>query len=159
MNKRGLLSQFETQIAADRATLVQAALAAHEAATHAESKAEDEYDTRGLEASYLAGAQSRRALELEELMNIFHHVDIIEFSESTPIAATAVIELTSDGKATYYLLMPKGGGLSTTFEGKTILVITPQSPLGEALLGRKVGDEIDVTIQKVNRDYEITKIW
>ena len=39
------------------------ARSAHEEATSEQSKAENKYDTRGLEAAYLAGAQSRQAAE------------------------------------------------------------------------------------------------
>jgi transcription elongation GreA/GreB family factor len=155
MNKRDLIHQFEKQIAADLAILTQAALAAHDAATHSESKAEDQYDTRGLEASYLAGAQSKRALELEGLLALYRHIDILTFAPNAPIAATAVVELDSDGKRTYYLLMPKGGGMSTEYVGKLIQVVSPQSPLGSALLGHRVGDQIEVAIQRVVKDYEI----
>lgn len=159
MNKKGLLHLFESQIASSLAVLTQAALAARDAATHSESKAEDQYDTRGLEASYLAGAQSKRATELEELLAIYRHIDIKTFSASSPIAATAVVELDLDGTSSFYLLMPKGGGMGATFEGKTIQVITPQSPLGEALLGRRVGDSIHVQIQKTMKDYDVVNIW
>ena len=68
MNKKQIIKSFEEQIAQALSVMTQAALHAHEAATHGESKAEDQYDTRGLEASYLAGAQSRRAMELEEAL-------------------------------------------------------------------------------------------
>ena len=49
--------------------------------------------------------------------------------------------------------------MSLTFEGKLIQVITPQSPLGEALLGRQVGDQIDIQIQREIRDLEIVSVW
>ncbi len=159
MDKKALLAQFENQIAANLAVLTQAALAAREAATHSESKAEDQYDTRGLEASYLAGAQSRRAAELEELLAIYRHIDLKTFSATTPIAATALIELDFEGTSSLYLLMPKGGGMGATWEGRPVQVITPQSPLGEALLGKKAGDYIQVQIQRSKKDYDILKVW
>jgi transcription elongation GreA/GreB family factor len=155
MDKRALIKKFEEQIAQDLAVLTQAALAAHEAATHAESKAEDQYDTRGLEASYLASAESRRAMELQELLDIYRHIDIKPFSTETRIAATALIELECDGKRYWYLLMPKGGGMTAQFEGKTVQTITPQAPIGEAILGKRVGDQIDVQIQHTARVYDI----
>lgn len=159
MNKHELLKKFGEQISADLAVLNQSAKSAHEAATHVESKAEDQYDTRGLEASYLAGAQSKRAMELQELVAIYQHIDLVNFKSEMPISATAVVELDCDGKRTYYILMPKGGGMSTSLEGKLIQVITPQSPMGEALIGRRVGDEIQVDIQRSSRDYEIISVW
>lgn len=158
MDKRAILKKFEVQIAESLAVLTQAALAAHEAATHNEAKAEDQYDTRGLEASYLAGAQSRRAMELEELLALFRHVDLKQFDKTMPIASTAIIEVESDGKRSFYLMMPKGGGLSVEYDGKKILVVTPQSPLGEALLTRKVGDQVSVDINRVVHDYDILSV-
>ncbi len=159
MDKHALLQSFANQVAADLAVMTQAALAAHEAATHAESKAEDQYDTRGLEASYLAGAQSKRAMELEEILSTFRHVDVKSFGPEDRIASTALIELRSEGSLSYYLLMPNGGGLTTQFEGKKVTVVTPQSPTGSVLLGQRVGDEVEVEIQRRKRDLEITRIW
>ncbi len=160
MDKRELIQKFASAIEADLAVTTKAALHAHEAATHAESKAEDQYDTRGLEASYLAGAQSKRALELEEMKNLYRHVDLKTFGPDTPIAATALVELESeDGNRFFYFVMPKGGGLSTTQDGKTVSVVTPQSPLGEAILGKKVGDSVEVFVQRVSKDYEIVGVW
>ncbi|MBY0370087.1 GreA/GreB family elongation factor [bacterium] len=158
MDKEAIRSLFLQQIEADLALLTQSANAAREAAIHTESKAEDQYDTRGLEASYLAGAQSVRASETHALIAQYRHLDFKAFGPETPISATALIELQGDGKTLYCLLMPKGGGRSVSYEGKTIQVTTPQSPLGEVLMGRKVGDEIEVRTQTV-KDYEITAVW
>lgn len=159
MIKEKLVKAFIAQITADLAVMTEAALAAHEAATHTESKAEDQYDTRGLEASYLAGAQSKRALELEQLLAIFRNIDVRTFSENDPISATALIELSSEGKSSLLLLMPQGGGMKIHFEGKLVTIVTPQSPTGAGLLGRKVGDEIEVEIQRAKKEYEITRVW
>jgi transcription elongation GreA/GreB family factor len=158
MDKHSLIKKLEAQMVSDLQVLTQAALHAHEAATHSESRAEDQYDTRGLEASYLAGAQSKRALELEECLAIYRHIDVIEFGPTIPIAATAVVELESEGKRSYFLMMPKGGGMSAEFNGKMIHVVTPQSPMGSALLGRRAGDQIEVEIQRIVRDYDILRV-
>lgn len=156
MLKRELLKLFEDHIAATLGTLIQAANEAREAAIHTESKAEDQYDTRGLEASYLAGAQSRRAVELEQLLNTFRFVDIKEFSKEDAIASTALIELESeDGTRSTYLMMPLGGGLSVKWNGRNVQCITPSSPLGETLLKKRVGDQISIEIKGKTRDYDI----
>jgi len=158
MDKKGLLKKFEEQIAASLATITQSALEAHSAATHPESKSEDQYDTRGLEASYLAGAQSKRVMELEELLAMYRYIDLANFDESSPIAATAVIELDFLEKRSFYLLMPKGGGMTAMIDGKPVQTITPVSPLGSNLLGKRVGDQISVEIQKAVRDYDIVSV-
>ncbi len=160
MDKQKLIQAFQQQILGELETAKKAARAAHEAAIHTESKAEDQYDTRGLEASYLAGAQSKRVAELEELLTIYQTIDIKKFEKETPIAATALVELHCDetGKVSRCLMMPKGGGMGLQFEGETILVVTPQSPLGGGILGRKVGDSIDVKVQASVREYEIVGV-
>ncbi len=150
---------YEDQIATSLAAIIQAANEAREAAIHTESKAEDQYDTRGLEASYLAGAQSRRAGELEQLLNTFRFVDIKEFSSNDVIASTALIELEAeDGIRSLYLMMPLGGGLSVKWNGKTVQVVTPSSPLGETLLKKKVGDQVSIDIKGKTKDYDIVAI-
>lgn len=70
MLKKKLIELICAQLEKDLQTAIAAAVATYEAATHEESKPENEYDTRGLEASYLAGAQSKRAGEIEELLAI-----------------------------------------------------------------------------------------
>lgn len=159
MDKKSLLKVFEAQLEQLLATLTLSAKEAHAAATHAESKAEDQYDTRGLEASYLAGAQSRRALELSQTLDQFRFIDVKAFVEGDPIVATALITLRDEeGRESHYLLMPGGGGMSVTWEGRKVQCLTPQSPMGELLLGRRHGDEFSLRIEGKERDFEIVGV-
>ena len=65
MNKRALIKKIIAQLASGLDAYVRAARAAHAEATHEQSRAENKYDTRGLEASYLARGQSQQAAEIE----------------------------------------------------------------------------------------------
>lgn len=80
MDKKKLVAAICTQLELDLETQKAAALATYEAATGEESKAENEYDTRGLEASYLAGAQAKRVGEIEELLTIYKFVELKKFT-------------------------------------------------------------------------------
>ncbi|MEI9963283.1 MAG: hypothetical protein WDM76_19860 [Limisphaerales bacterium] len=51
------------------------------------------------------------------------------------------MELETDGESTFYFIGPRAGGTEVLHDKKEILVITPQSPLGEQLLGKKSGDQ------------------
>ena len=64
MNKTHLQTLIIDKLQADLAVAKDALKASHEAATHAESKAENKYDTRGLEAAYLADGQRKRVHEI-----------------------------------------------------------------------------------------------
>lgn len=158
MNKRKVIEAFKAEIREQLRVLVESAQAAHGAATHEESKPEDKYDTRGLEASYLAGAQSKRVMERQQQLTLFEHLEVLTFGPEDPILATALVTLASESQISHFLLMPFGGGLSVTCEGTIVRCITPQSPLGKVLLGKRLGDEIEVAIGKSPKVYEIVQL-
>jgi len=45
------------------------------------------------------------------------------------------VEVEMGGEADLYMLLNCGGGTEVKVDGKTITVITPESPLGAALMG------------------------
>lgn len=146
------------QLEQDKIALLEATKATLEAATHEESKPENEYDTRGLEASYLAGAQSKRVAEIEEAYAICKNVQVRKFTKEDPIGPTAFVGLDLEGKKSFVFLMPKVGGMTVRHEGKVIQVISGHSPLGEALSGQKVGGVAVVEKGDLVREYEILSV-
>ncbi len=156
INKQDILSRIIEALRQDVESLAHAAKIAHADATNPESKAENKYDTRGLEASYLAGAQARRTAELMKSLAFYNTLETKPFTREDAIALTALIELEAeDGAQSYYFLGAMGGGTEVEYNGYKILLITPSSPLGGKLLGREIGD--CVTMQ--NKEYEITALW
>ena len=158
MDKRILFEKLINKLETERAQLAQAAMSTYEAATHEESEPEDQYDTRGLEASYLAGAQAKRVEAVEQMITSIRLVNVREFSGEDAISASALVQLDLDGKISYCLLLPQGGGLAIEHDGHHIQVITPISPLGEAILGRSVGDVASVDVGKDTHEYEIVSV-
>lgn len=158
MDKKKFISFVQKQLETDYEVLKKAALATYEAATHEESKAENEYDTRGLEASYLAGAQAKRLAEIEELFTLFKFIRLQEFTAQDPIGSTALVEISLKGKRSFVFLSPKGGGINVNFEGQVIQIITPNSPLGEALLDLQVGDTAIVESGDREIEYQILSV-
>jgi transcription elongation GreA/GreB family factor len=43
-------------------------------------------------------------------------------------------------------------------EGVEVQIVTPQSPVGQALLGRQAGDVVDVRVKGVVREYEVLEV-
>jgi hypothetical protein len=140
LNKSILVKQIIARLAENLGLLQKAAQAAHAEATHESSKAENKYDTRGLEAAYLAGGQARQAKEIQDAIGMYESLAVRQFSTAEPIALTAVVEVETDGALSTYFIGPKAGGLEIEHAGREILVITPQSPLGKSLMGRKSGE-------------------
>jgi hypothetical protein len=142
MNKRALVEKIIAKLVDDFETLSNAARASRTEATHESSKAENKYDTRGLEAGYLAQGQMKQAEQIEESITEFQKMPLASFDSQTPIANGALIELASKEGVRFYFMAPKGGGIEAEMNGKEIIVLTPQAPLGQLLMGKKVDDRI-----------------
>lgn len=154
MDKKALFESLKNELRKNLELAIAAAQHTYDAATHEDAKAENKYDTRGLEASYLAGAQAERVSDLRETLKIVGSIAVREFNDESKIALTALVEIASEEKNSWVLLLPMGGGQSVVFNQKQIQVVTPASPLGQKLVGRTVGDEIIVN----ERAYEIIQV-
>lgn len=159
MDKKKLIETIRAQLEKDVTSLKESVKATIDAATNEESKAENEYDTRGLEASYLARGQAKRIAEIEELLLLLKHLVIKDFKDNDPISSSALVEVEHNDKVSLFLILAKGGGVNVQFEGRNIQVVTPNSPLGEALLDQRVGGVAVVESGPQVREYEILNIW
>lgn len=159
MNKKKLIQFLTQKIADELAAITQAAKNTYDDATSAETKAENKYDTRSLEASYLAGAQAQRVSDMKEVLAIFENLPIKDFLSTSKIMLTALVQVSLVDKQSYLLIMPKGGGQSAIYEGLVVQVITPDSPLGKALVGRSCGDFVEVQAKGKLVEYEIVEVW
>ncbi len=139
MKKAQLIKQIVASLSENLGVLEKAARASHAEATHESSKAESKYDTRGLEAAYLAGGQARQAKEIRDSIKLYEALRTKDFAPIEPIDLTALVELDADGMRSNYFIGPKNGGLEIELQRKEITVITPQSPLGQNLMGKKAG--------------------
>jgi transcription elongation GreA/GreB family factor len=144
MDKTLLRQAILERLAAELDTLTRAAHMARDEATSEESKAENKYDTRGQEAAYLAEGQARLALELQETMASYQTVSLPAFTTHDSIAPGAVITLEARGRCAAYFLGPRSGGLELAVGGRALVIVTPQSPLGRQLLGKRVGDSVQL---------------
>jgi hypothetical protein len=146
VNKRELIGKIIHRLQSELAMLTQAALATHAEATDEENKAEDKYDTRGLEASYLAIGQSKAAEEAAQAVAQFSALPVRDFKSSEPVSLGALIALESGGMSAHYFMGPRAGGTEIEQDGQTVMVITPQSPLGRQLMGRIQGDTLQLEL-------------
>src|SRR6266581_3100669 len=97
MNKTLLLEQVIASLQENLSVLEKAARASHAEATHESSKAENKYDTRGLEAAYLAGGQARQAKEILDAIKLYQSLPTRNFAPGDPIDLTALVQLDAGG--------------------------------------------------------------
>jgi transcription elongation GreA/GreB family factor len=158
MKKAQLIRQIIASLTESLVVLEKAARASHEEATHESSRAESKYDTRGLEAAYLAGGQARQAKEIMDSIKAYEALATRDFAPGEPIDLTALVELDADGTRATYFIGPKSGGLEIKHRGKEIMVITPQSPLGQNLMGRKAGQRWAAKLGGSTVKYQIVSV-
>ncbi len=141
--KAALITQIRADLRGRLDRLSKSALEAHAAATDPGSKAEGKYDTRSLEASYLAAGQARQVEELAEALRIFETLVLPEFGMDERIDAGALVEVDQAGETSFYLLVPAAGGLEVSHEGMEVTLLTPASALYQKLAGMGVGDSLE----------------
>jgi len=142
MNKQEVLNLIIAKLIEDAELYLRAARSAQFEATDEQSKAENKYDTRGLEASYLARGQSRQAAETEQALSQFQALPSRPFAPDDLIDIGALVELKGPREKAFYFIGPSMGGIEVIYEGREITVITPPSPLGQQLVGHKTGDKV-----------------
>lgn len=161
IDKKVLLEALKLQLQAELERAQKRAKDAADGATHEENRAEGDKDMRATEASYVARGQAGRASEMEEAFVRVSALELLDFKPGARIAISALIELWHDGKRLHYFLVPAAGGERLTVGGTEIQTLTPQSPLGRALLGATEGDEAELPARQPGepvRVYEIVKV-
>ncbi|MFT6181351.1 MAG: hypothetical protein ACI9NQ_001895 [Paracoccaceae bacterium] len=134
-----LLAQLEKKIAVMKSALADSS----EGASGDETKSEGKYDTRAIEAAYLAEAQAGQVALAEESLATFKRFNPRPYEINDEIGPGALVEVDQDGEICFYLLAPTGGGLMTDYLGCEVTVITPDSRLYQELADKKMGNELE----------------
>ena len=143
LDKATLLSRIVSALELDAEVLRRAAQAAYEAATAEENIAENKYDTLGLEASYLATGQARRTAEIRQALLTYQQLLLREYDPVRGVQVSNLVTLEDeDGGQRVLFLGPEAAGLKIGEGDEWVTVITPRSPLGQQLVGKKVEDEV-----------------
>jgi transcription elongation GreA/GreB family factor len=69
-----------------------------------------------------------------------------------------LVELETRGERMLYFFGPVSGGLEVRVKETEVLVITPESPLGQELVGKKVGDRIKLQTSGPAQEFRIVSV-
>jgi transcription elongation GreA/GreB family factor len=153
LSKKTLKSELISLLESTLATLETAHAAAREGATHEEAKPENDKDTRALEQSYLARGQ---AMRIEALKAGLASLGVMSIAPCEAGKLGALLEAEDeDGETVRYFLAAEGGG--TKLKGG-VQVVTPASPLGAALVGKRAGDEVELKLGGKSRGLVIASV-
>lgn len=159
MSKQKLLQTIIELLDRDQKLLLGAARKAHLAATDPENAPDNKYETLALESSYIAQGQANRAQEVKKAIDLYRNLTLRHFADDDPVYLTALVTIASaSGGHRSLFIGPAAGGLKFRHQGSEVVVITPDSPLGRDLLGKEVGDVIEIEVQGVLIEYELIEL-
>ncbi len=124
-------------------------------ATEGDVKQESKYDTRGIEAGYLAGAQKKRVEELKLDIHRLEEMKNLDLAPQSEIILGSIVTIDFGGGERTYFVTSSFGGVQLKVGGQLVHVITTASPIGEEMLGLSAGDEFELDPKKV---YSVLKI-
>ena len=154
--KVALKDELTRILAADLAARERAYRATREAATHEEAKPENDKDTRALEQSYLARGEALRIEELKAGLADVIAMTLRAFREGDPAALSALVIAEENEAEVALWLAPYGGG--NRLASDSVQVVTPKSPLGRALLGKRAGDECEIVLAGKTRLLSLVRV-
>lgn len=168
VSKLFFIEQLMEQLRASAGVARRAELDAREAASTLATESEKREDGRAaLEFGSLAtgqGARFRRVQEELEVLARFAQQPMSTFTRTTPVGLGALVDVATQGvrgrQERSFMLLPAGAGAELTGPGGDgfLSVITPSSPIGKALMGKRVGDGVDVHIRGEWLEWEITDV-
>lgn len=161
MDKRDLLTQLETRLRELARGAHGASLAAAQEAREGATGKEKTEDARvALEYAGIAAGQKRRAQRAFHELTVLEGFKVPALAREARVAVGAVVEVedADTGEGRTFFLAPVGAGTTLTGpDGDGFLtVVTPTSPIGRAVIGRRVGEVVDVTVDGDVREWAIT---
>lgn len=155
MDRSVVVAAVRAHLASDLAGVLANAEAAISEATHTESKAENKYDTRGLEASYLAAGASRRIAGLRQQLAFF---EVMKDPTGARIQVGSLVCLEDEQGARWCFVVPGSGGGTVDVDGAGVALVSATSPLGRAMVGSEEGDAVAWETPRGPRELEVVEV-
>ena len=168
LDKRFLIEQLAARLKQSDEVARRAGEEAREAARSLQTESEKKEDGRAaIEFGSLATGQAARSRKVqEELQQLaaFWNRGLPRFSRTSPVGLGAIVDVRVEGERgeeeRTFIVLPVGAGTELTGPGGDgfLSVITPASPVGRALIGKRAGDWVDVTIRGETREWQLVEV-
>ena len=158
IDKRKIIQHLIENLKRELHEVEAAAKSTKDLATADDLKSEGKYDTRAIEASYLASAQNKRVEELKLDIQLLEDIEVPETPSST-IQLGSLAVISCNGQERFYFISSTSGGSMLQIDGHSMLVISVFSPIGNEALGLSAGESFEVETPKEIRNYEVVKVY
>lgn len=157
-NKSAVRDRILAALQQEHALQLRAAQLSRDEAISEESRPENQYDMHSQEAAYLAEGQARLAAEIATNIELYSALALPAAGPDLTVVLGTLVAVESQSGVTWYFLGPRAGGLELQVEGINVLVLTPQSPFGRELLGKRPGDAVRPPGRASANDHRIAAV-
>ncbi len=161
MDKGYLIEQLAQHLRETARTARLAMEAANTEAREGATPAERREDSRvAQENSGLARGHRARLERATTELAMLDRFRPSRFSGTSPVAVGAIVEVEDGAEGRTLFLAPVGAGIELSGPGGDgfLSVVTPSSPIGRAVLGRRVGDTVEVSVNGESSDWTLTHV-
>lgn len=132
--KQQIINQVIAELEQELTLRHQANTRCNDSARFSAAQTGKQRDTTGFEAAHLARGHARQHQTLTRQIETLRQMKIENFA-GQEIDIGALVEVEIDTEPCFYFLLDGGGGKEITINGQVITVVTPESPIGQALMG------------------------
>lgn len=159
IDKKKIVQQLIEKLKTELIEVERAARSTRDLATAPDLKSEGKYDTRAIEAAYLASAQNKRVEEIKLDIQMLDDLEIQIETPSSKLQLGSLGLISCNGQERYYFISSTSGGSMMMIDENPILVISVFSPIGDAALGLSKGESFEVETPKEIRQYKVIAVF
>lgn len=137
MDKKAVIEAVIASLVKAATSSERASKEARQASIEAPSKMESRYDSTKSEQDWLAHGLAIMSAQHKAAIQEIQTIDLTP-RDHVRIGSLVTTEEDTGGMSEIYILLPSGTGTTVEVEGKKVLVVTPESPMGKAVMGKDV---------------------
>ena len=155
-DKYNLLEKLLAKIGNNAEVIAGAAQYSRQAAIDAPGRNQSRYDSSREEQGYLADGLNLRR---QQIITGIHEAGATQLPQRPEsVMVGTLVRLDQDGQTSDYFVLSYGAGNWIESEEGEVLVITPNSPLFQAMKGKKKNEEFSFSLDRRRMQYKIVDI-
>lgn len=158
IDKKKIVDALIEKLNAELVEVESAAKSTKDLVTADDLKSEGKYDTRAIEASYLASAQNKRVEEIKLDIQMLEDLSLT-IGPALKMQLGSLGLIACNQQERFYFLSTTSGGSMLMIDNNPILVISVFSPIGDAALGHGPGESFEVETPKETRLYKVQSVY
>lgn len=148
MNKKALLDQLIDILKKNIEIQRKSFESARQTSLEAPGRMQSRYDTMGIESAWVADGLAKSLIEKEKSVT---QLESFKFGDTVNRVCLGSVVGISSGESLskeYFFILPTASGYQLCENVITITTLTPTTPVGKALIGKQIGEDIEIQIPR-----------